>query len=152
MERWNIEGRAATITSHVEGGKSPLIDAPTTAAQKRMPDRAISSEFRIISDVGYTNLLCEKDDYPVVRHTDMDSIAERESASKTKRPNLRILRNKRDIDSACKMVMGHPDVSIIFPRMSPLICLGSMKQRLLRFSCASPARLDGEPPNGIFRR
>ena len=107
------EGRALVISPHVSGSDAPLIATPATTAQKRLPDRTLSTDFRIISDLRYTNLFCDKSDYPEVRVTDMEKIAERLVALEMRWPGLRTLCNKRDIDSAFKRIRVHPDASEI---------------------------------------
>lgn len=78
------EGRVLVITSHVDGKDAPLIATPTTTALERLPGRTLSGDFRIISDLRYPNLFCEKTDYPEVKMADMRSIAETAVALKTK--------------------------------------------------------------------
>ena len=42
-------GRVLVISSHQAGEDAPILATPTPTAQKRLPDRTLSSDFRIIS-------------------------------------------------------------------------------------------------------
>ena len=106
-------GRVLAITSKVAGPDAPLIATPTTTALKKLPGRSISNDFRIISDLRYTNLFCAKSDFPEVKITDICLIAERAVSVKRKWPNLSDRCAKRDIDSAPKRIRVHPDMSLI---------------------------------------
>ena len=107
------EGRVLVITSHVAGSSSPLIATPTTTVQKKLHGRAMSDDFRIISNWRFPNLFCEKTGYPEGKMADMRLIAEKAVEMKTKWPHLPILRNKRDIDAVFKRVKVHHDMGII---------------------------------------
>ena len=104
------QGRVLVITPHVAGKEAPIIATPTTTVQKKLPDRTMSDDFRIISDLRLPNLFCEKDDYREVKKADIRQIAERAVAMKLKWPNLKILRSKRDIDAAFRRVKVHADM------------------------------------------
>ena len=108
-----MEGRVLANTSQVEGGNYPPIATPTTKVNKRTPGRAMSTDFRIISDIRCANLFCEKEDYPAVNLADIEQIAEKDIATKMRWPHLSILRNKRDVDAAFKRVMVRPDMAAI---------------------------------------
>ena len=45
------QGRVFVITPHVDGKDAPLIATPTTTVRKKLPDRTMSGDFRIISDL-----------------------------------------------------------------------------------------------------
>ena len=53
-------GRVLVVSSRVVGGNSPTIATPTTTAQKRLPDRTMSDDFRIISDLRFPNLFVSR--------------------------------------------------------------------------------------------
>ena len=76
------EGRVLAITSRTACEDSPLNATPTTTAQKRMPDRTLSTDFRIIPDLRYANLFCLKEEYPELKMTDIEQIAEKQSQQK----------------------------------------------------------------------
>ena len=108
-----IAGRVLVISSRVAREDAPLIATPTTTAQKRMPGRTLSSYFRIISDLRYTNLFFRKADYPEVKMTDIEKIADKVIATKMRWRGIPILCTKRDIDSAFKRASVHPDMCAI---------------------------------------
>ena len=101
------------VTSHVEGDDAPAIATPTTMAQKRLPGRTLPDDYRVISDLRFTNLHCDKADYPEVKLTDIRKIAEKSVATKLRWPRVTALCNKRDIDAAFKRVRVRPDMCII---------------------------------------
>ena len=107
------EGRVLISTPHVAGDDAPLISTPTTTVRKRMPDRTMSDDFRIISDLRYPNFSCDKAGCPEVKTTDIRSIAEKAVAMKTKWPHVEIQCNKSDIEAAFKRSKVHPDVCAI---------------------------------------
>lgn len=90
-----------------------MISTHTATVQKRLPDRTMSDDFRIISDIRLTNLFCNKSHYPDVKMNDTRWIAEKAVALKTKRRRIEIQRNKRDVGAAFKRVKLHPDMRII---------------------------------------
>ena len=106
-------GRVMVITSKTAGPDAPLIATPTTTALKKLPDRSISTDFRLISDLRYTNLFCIKEDFPDAQLTDITRVAERAVTVKRKWPNLPARCTKSDIDSASKRIRTHPDMSLI---------------------------------------
>ena len=65
------EGRVLIATSHVAGDDDPLIATPTTTVMKRLPDRTMSDDCRIISDMRFRNLFCDKEDCPEVKMADV---------------------------------------------------------------------------------
>ena len=77
-------GRVLVISSKQAGEDAPILATPTTTAQKRLPDRTLSTDFRIISDLGFPNLSCQKEDFPEVHLADVTKIAERALANKLK--------------------------------------------------------------------
>ena len=107
------QGRVLVITSRVAGPESLLIATPTTTAVKKLPDRSISKDFRIISDLRYTNLFRMKSEYPDVQVTDIIQLAERAVSVKRKWSGLLSRCTKRDIDSAFKRIRVHTDMSLI---------------------------------------
>ena len=70
------------IHSRTAGENDPPIATPTTTVRKRLPGRTLPTDFRIISDLRYTNLFCEKEDYPEVKMTDIEKIAGKQSPRK----------------------------------------------------------------------
>lgn len=80
-------GRVAALSSDVAGPDAPLIATSTMASGKRL-GRSISADFRIESDLRRTNLFCAKSDYPDVHVADIQRIAEREVALKSKWPHF----------------------------------------------------------------
>lgn len=97
----------------LHGGIPPLIDTPTTTVQKRLTGRTMSSDFRLIPDLRYTDLFCFNTDYPGVKMADVEKNAEKAVALKMRWPPLPILCDKRDTDASFHRVRVHPDMSII---------------------------------------
>ena len=54
-----------------------VIPTPTTTAPKKMPDRTLSEDVRIISDLRLPNLFCAKSDFPEIAITDLRAISGR---------------------------------------------------------------------------
>ena len=94
-------------------GDVPVIATPTTMVQKRLPCRTLSGDFRIISDLRFTNLYCEKKAYPEAKLTDAKQIAEKSISTKMRWPHVKVVCDKRDIDAAFKRVRLRPDACLI---------------------------------------
>ena len=88
----------------------PMIPTPATTVVKKLPDWAISTDVRIISDLRLATMFCEKSDYPDIYLTDISEIAMRAIVIKRTWPNVKVVCCKRDIDSAFKRVWTHPDM------------------------------------------
>ena len=89
------EGRVLVATSHVAGGVDPVISTPTAMVQKRLRDRTLSDDYRIISDPRFTSLNCVKTDFFEVKLVDIRRAAEKALATKLRWPRVTVLCNKR---------------------------------------------------------
>ena len=92
---------------------APLIPTPATTAVEKLPDRTISADVRIISDLRLTNLLFAKEDYPAAHMTNKVEIAEGAVSSRRTWPQTEVVCCNRDFDDAFKRVRTHPDMCII---------------------------------------
>ena len=107
------KGRVLVV--HVEAVKpnTAVMATPTTTAVKKLPDRTVSTDVRIISDLRLPNLYCDKNSYPPVYLADISEIAERAVMLKRTWPNIDVVCCKRDIDAAFKRVRTHPDMCVM---------------------------------------
>ena len=92
---------------------TPVMATPTTTAVKKLPDRTVSTDVRIISDLRLPNLYCDKNSYPPVYLADISEIAERAVTLKRTWPNIDVVCCKRDIDAAFKRARTHPDMCVM---------------------------------------
>ena len=107
------KGRILMVPSELVDRYVKVIPTPTTTAPEKMPDRALSEDVRIISDLRLPNLFCTKSDFPEITITDLRAIAERVISLRRTWPHIPSKCCKRDIDSAYKRIRVHPDMSII---------------------------------------
>ena len=104
------KGRVLVVHAGAIPVDMPLIPTPTTTVVKKLPDRTISTDVRIISDSRMANMFRDKTDYPEIYLTDNSEVATRAITTKRTWPNVKVVCCKRDIDSAFKRARTHPDM------------------------------------------
>ena len=88
--------------------------SPSTTVPKKLPDRTISSEKRVIWDGRRLNLKCPKGDYWAVTTPTVEDLARKYCFLRAANPGIRILGTKRDIDAAFTRCRFHPDCAVLF--------------------------------------
>ena len=107
---------------------------PPTLPTKKLPDRALSSEIRLISDVRLIGNFCDKSDYPSRINPSLMDIASRVESLDRNFPGAPRRVAIRDVGDAFKRVAAHPDCASIlctefdgadlgFPRDIAIFCL-----------------------------
>ena len=86
---------------------------PSILVQKRLPDRTISEDMRLIADLRSVNLYTMKEDYRKMAAPSIQTIAKRVALLKRKFPGKEIVCTKRDIDSAFRRISIRPEAAII---------------------------------------
>ena len=71
------QGRVLIVPSLQVDKHAKAIQTPTTTAHKKMPDRTVSKDVRIISDLRLPNIFCTKSDFPEIAITDLREAAGR---------------------------------------------------------------------------
>ena len=107
------EGRVLAVRADSIKADTPMIPAPTTTVLKKLPDRTISTDVRIISDLILANMFCAKADYPEIHLADIGEIAARAVTPKRTWPNVGVVWCKSDIDDAFKIMRTHPDMCVL---------------------------------------
>ena len=90
-------------------GNPGVISSPTTLAAKRLPDRTISQDKRLIADLRTINMYTNKTDYRLMKVPDIQCLAKRVAMLKRRFPWKTIFCTKRDIESAFRRINMHPD-------------------------------------------
>ena len=107
------KGRVLVVHSDAINPDVPMIPTPTTTEVKKLPDRAISTDVRIICDLRLANMFRDRADYADIHLTDINEIALRAVTIKRTWPNVKVVCCKRDIDAAFKRVRTHPDMCVL---------------------------------------
>ena len=125
-----------------------FIVSPSTTVAKKLPDRTISSDKRVILDVRRVNLKCPKADYWQVQTPSLGDLARRFCYLKTSAPGLEIVDTKRDIDAAFTRCRLHPDAAVLFG--TEFMLNTASGENLIFFYLVPPFGFTGSP--GVFGR
>ena len=107
-------GRMLVCTSRTISEYDQIACTPSTLVTKKMPDRTLSTDMRLISDVRLINNFCDKEDYPQCINPSLEDIATRVEYLDRCFPGVPRRVTKRDVNDAFKRVATHPDcVSIL---------------------------------------
>ena len=90
------------------------IVSPSTTVAKKLPDRTVSNDRRVILDVRRVNLKCPKEDYWKVQTPMLEDLARKYCRLKTSAPGIKVVGTKRDIDAAFTRCRLHPDSCTLF--------------------------------------
>ena len=93
--------------------ESKFIVSPSETVAKKLPDRTISPNKRVVLDVRRLNPKCPKTDYRQGVTPPMEDLAMRYCYLETSAPGAEIVGAKMDIDAACTMCRLHPDSSAL---------------------------------------
>ena len=88
--------------------------SPSTTVAKKLPDRTLSRNKRLILDARRVNLRCSRQDYWPLRTPLIGDLATRYCKLGTSLPGLEIRGTKRDIDSAFTRIGIRPDDAVLF--------------------------------------
>ena len=113
---WNDirAGIMVICESDVASGGDQVVSHSSSVAHKKMPDRALSVDYRIISDLRQINLGHHKEDFYPVEVVKLADMAKRILKLKRQYPSMLILMTKRDVASAFRRILLHPDLIHIF--------------------------------------
>lgn len=107
------KGRVLVAHDDAISAETPIIPTPTATVAKKLPDRAISTDVRIISDLRLANLFCDRENYQEIHLSDIDEIASRDITIKRTWPNAQVVCCKRDIDAASNRVRTRRDMRVL---------------------------------------
>ena len=149
-EMWDsvMAGKMFVSTSDGIPGGAGHFCSPTTTVAKKLPDRTISSDLRLIWDGGRAHLRCPKGDYWQCETPSIVDLSARYCSLRTSFPGIPILGTKRDIDSAPTRVRLHPDGATMFG--SDFDVDKDRKSTMAFFYLVFPSGFSGSP--GIFGR
>ena len=107
-------GRMLVRTSRTISDHDQIVCTPSTLVTKKLPDRTLSTDMRLISDVRLVNNFCDKVDYPQCINPCLGDLATRVEYLDRCFPGIPRRVTKRDVNDAFKRVATHPDcVSIL---------------------------------------
>ena len=107
-------GRMLVCTSRTISDYDQIVCTPSTLVTKKMPDRTLSTDMRLISDVRLVNNFCDKVDYPPCINPSLEDLATRVEYIARCFPGIPRRVTKRDVNDAFKRVATHPEcVSIL---------------------------------------
>ena len=106
-------GRMFICSARTVGSDPKILASPSTLVPKRLPDRTMSNDKRLIADLRSVNNYTKKEDYHAMTVPNIATLAKRVEMLKRRSPGKQLVCTKRDIDSACRRVNLHPDASII---------------------------------------
>ena len=93
---------------------SVILTSPSTTVSKKLPDRTLSVEKRLIWDGRRVNIHCPKFDYWHLDTPCIQDLAVWTAQLRAEFPGLELVGTKRDIDSAFTRVRLHPDSARMF--------------------------------------
>ena len=108
-----VAGRMFICTAKIIGSDPKVLVSPSTLVPKRLPDRTMSSEKRLIADLRSANNYTRKEYYHATTVPNVATLAKRVEMLKIRFPGKNLVCAKRDIDSAFRRINLHPDASII---------------------------------------
>ena len=125
-----------------------LLSSPSTTVAKKLPDRTVSTEKRLIWDGRRVNIHCPKTDYWHLDTPDIQELAIWVTQIKAEFPGIEVVGTKRDIDAAFTRVRVHPDAARMF---ATEFALGPREEDNIIFMyLVLPFGFTGSP--GIFGR
>ena len=125
-----------------------FMSSPSTTVAKKLLDRTLSTENRVIWDGRRANLKCPKADYWPVRTPMADDLAKRYCYLKANAHGVEIIGTKRDIGAAFTRVRVRPDCATLFG--TEFAHRGDPMNNVVFFYLVLPFGFAGSP--GIFGR
>ena len=129
------------------GSNPEIMSSPSTLAPKRLPDRTLSSDKRLIAGMRKVNNYTSKLDYRLMTVPSIQSLAKKVALLKRRFPGQRLVCAKRDIDSAFPRLNLHPDAVVMMNTELKGEELG-LEQDPIIFYPVLPFGWDGSP--GVF--
>ena len=126
-----------------------LLCSPSTTAAKKLPNRTLSPDKRLIWDGRRVNLHCPKQGYWFLETPLVRGLARWYVRTQTLFPGIPIEGGKRDVDSAFTRCRLHPDASSMFSTEF-IVEIGNGETGIIFFYMVLPFGFSGSP--GIFGR
>ena len=138
------DGRIFLVERSALNRDELFISCPTTTAEKKMPERTLSLDRRIIWKGRLGDLFMSKCDYYRPEYAQIDDIARKITTLSRAYHGVDILINKRDIKSAFKLVRIHPDGVKLFATEFPGRFFG-LSSSVVAFYLVLPFGWSGSP-------
>ena len=106
------------------GGHFRVISHSSSVVRKKMPDRTLSVDYRIISDLRQINMGNRKEDFYPVELVKLSDLVSRILKLNRQFPTMPVLMANRDISSAFRGILLRPDLINIFTTDIPGEALG----------------------------
>ena len=107
-------GRILVCSTRTVSDFDKIMRTPSTLVAKKLPDRTLSTEMRLIADVRLINNFCDKTDYPACENPSLAGLAQRVGLLDRNSPDTPRRVTKIDANEAFRRVATHPDcVSIL---------------------------------------
>ena len=135
-------------STHTVTEYDKIISTPSTLVTKKLPDRTLSTEMRLISDVRLFNNFCDKNDYPGCVNPTLSDLAVRVESLARNFPGVPRKVTKRDVSEAFERVATHPDCVSILRTEFPGAELGFAHDVV---SSGSHCLSDGQHRRATFR-
>ena len=135
-------------TSGIPDG-TRILCSPSTTAAKKLPNRTLSTDKRLIWDGRRVSLHCPKQDYWLLETPLVKDLAMWYVKLQTNYPGLPLVGTKRDEDSAFTRCRLRPDASSMFSTEFT-IKIGEVETGVIFFYMVLPFGFSGPP--GIFGR
>ena len=112
-------GIMAICESEIAEDGCQVISHSSSVVHKKLPGRTLSVDYRVISDLRQINLGNRKEDFYPVEVTKLSETVTRILKLKRQYPTIPVLMTKRDIASAFRRILLHPDMIHIFTNDIP---------------------------------
>ena len=141
------KGRMFMCSAETVGNNPEILSSPSTLVPKRLPDRTLSSDKRLIADMRGVNNYTSKLDYHLMSVPSIQGLAKKVALLKRRFPGKSLVCTKRDIDSAFRRLNLHPDSVVIMNTELKGDEMGLTKDPII-FYLALPFGWNGSP--GVF--
>ena len=108
------EGKMLVCTQSGLPPNTRILTSPSATVEKKLPDRTLSVERRLIRDGRRVNIHCPKQDYWHLDTPSIHDLAVRAAQIRGEFPGIDIIGTKRDIDAAFTRVRLRPDSCRMF--------------------------------------
>ena len=114
LRKYINAGIMAVCESGVAGDRGQVISHSSSVAHKKLPDRTLSVDYRIIPDIRQINLGNPREDLYPVEVVRLPEIVSRILKLKRQYPTMSVIMANRDIASAFRRILLRPDLIRIF--------------------------------------